>query len=126
VFLVVYCGERYPVTREDADRWRQVAEREVEKYVPLRENRRGRTVSRPFPYPALHPEIKYHRTGERRERSFLLVLVCDVGCTKCLHAVLIHTKSVYYMHLAGENTIGIELFRISWKLCNAHALKNYT
>jgi len=65
VFLVVYCGERYPVTREDADRWRQVAEREVEKYVPLRENRRGRTVSRPFPYPALHPEIKYHTTGKR-------------------------------------------------------------
>lgn len=59
VFLVVYCGERHPVTRADADRWRELAEAEVEKHVPLRENRRGRTVSRPFPYPALHPEIKY-------------------------------------------------------------------
>jgi len=65
VFLVVYCSESYPVTREMADQWREMVECEVSKYVPLRENRRGRTVSRPFPYPALHPEIKYHTTGER-------------------------------------------------------------
>jgi len=64
VFLVVYCGERYQVTREDADRCREAAGREVGKYVPLRKNRRGRTVSRPFPYPALHPEIEYHTTGK--------------------------------------------------------------
>lgn len=64
VFLVVYCSERYPVTREMADQWREKAESEVEKYVPLRENRRGRTVSHPFPYPALHPEIKYHTTSK--------------------------------------------------------------
>ena len=65
VFLIVYCSESYPVTRSDADRWRELAEVEVEKYVPLRENRRGRTVSHPFPYPSLHPEIKYRTTGER-------------------------------------------------------------
>lgn len=65
VFLVVYCSERYPVTRQMADQWREAAESEVSKYIPLRENRRGRTVSHPFPYPALHPEIKYHTTGER-------------------------------------------------------------
>ena len=65
VFLIVYCSERYPVTRVQADGWRELAEVEVEKYVPLRENRRGRTVSHPFPYPALHPEIKYRTTGER-------------------------------------------------------------
>jgi hypothetical protein len=59
VFLVAYCGERHPVTRESADRWREKAEEEVSRHVPLRENRRGRTVSRPFPYPALYPEIKY-------------------------------------------------------------------
>ena len=59
VFLVAYCGERLPVTRESADRWREKAEEEVSRHVPLRENRRGRTVSRPFPYPALYPEIKY-------------------------------------------------------------------
>jgi len=64
VFLVVYCGERHPVTRAAADAWRENAEREVEKYVKLRENRRGRTVSHPFPYPALHPEIKYHTTAK--------------------------------------------------------------
>jgi len=65
IFLIVYCSEGYPVTRVQADEWRQLAEVEVEKYVPLRENRRGRTVSHPFPYPALHPEIKYRTTGER-------------------------------------------------------------
>lgn len=65
VFLVVYCSERFPVTRAMADQWREMAETEVEKYIPLRENRRGRTVSKPFPYPALYPEIKYHTTGER-------------------------------------------------------------
>ncbi len=59
VFLVAYCGVRHPVTRESADRWREKAEEEVSRHVPLRENRRGRTVSRPFPYPALYPEIKY-------------------------------------------------------------------
>jgi hypothetical protein len=59
VFLVAYCGERHPVTRDMADQWRGMAEEEVSRHVPLRENRRGRTVSRPFPYPALYPEIKY-------------------------------------------------------------------
>ncbi len=65
VFLVVYCSEKAPLTRGMADEWRACAENEVSKYVPLRQNRKGRTVSRPFPYTALHPEIKYHTTGER-------------------------------------------------------------
>ncbi len=65
VFLVAYCSERYHLTRKLADQWRELAESEVSKYVPLRENRRGRTVSHPFPYPALHPEIKYRTTSER-------------------------------------------------------------
>ena len=59
VFLVAYCGEKYPVTRHMANTWRIQTEDEVAKYIPLRENRKGRTVSRPFPYPALYPEIKY-------------------------------------------------------------------
>lgn len=63
VFLVVYCSERYPVTRSMAELWRANAELEVGKVLPLRQNRVGRTVSHPFPYPALHPEIKYHTTG---------------------------------------------------------------
>ncbi|KAL7528383.1 hypothetical protein ACHAWF_002543 [Thalassiosira exigua] len=65
VFLVVYCGERHHVARDAADEWREKVEQEVAKRVPLRENRRGRTVSRPFPYPALHPEIKYME-GKRK------------------------------------------------------------
>ena len=38
------CSERsefFPVTRVQADEWREMAEAEVEKYAPLRENRRG-------------------------------------------------------------------------------------
>lgn len=60
VFLVVYCSERHPVTRSLADEWRAKAESEVDKIIPLRQNRAGRTVSHPFPYNALHPEIKYN------------------------------------------------------------------
>ena len=63
VFLVVYRGERRHVTRGEADRWRAAAEEAVDRVVPLRENRRGRLVSKPFPYPALHPEIKYRTSG---------------------------------------------------------------
>ena len=60
VFLIVYCSERYPVTRSMADEWRAKTEMEVDKIIPLRQNRAGRTVSHPFPYTALHPEIKYN------------------------------------------------------------------
>jgi hypothetical protein len=60
VFLVVYCSERYHITRSMADEWRAKTEIEVAKVIPLRENRAGRTVSHPFPYNALHPEIKYN------------------------------------------------------------------
>ena len=60
VFLVVYCSEKHPVTRSMADEWRAKTELEVGKVIPLRQNRAGRTVSHPFPYTALHPEIKYN------------------------------------------------------------------
>lgn len=60
VFLVVYCSEKHPITRSMADEWRTKAELEVGKVIPLRQNRAGRTVSHPFPYTALHPEIKYN------------------------------------------------------------------
>jgi hypothetical protein len=59
VFLIAYCGEKYPITRQLANTWRIQVEEEVAKYIPLRDNRKGRTVSRPFPYTALYPEIKY-------------------------------------------------------------------
>lgn len=72
VFLVVYRGERRHVTRDEADQWREAAEEAVDRVVPLRENRRGRLVSKPFPYPALHPEIKYRTSGSwpRVEEGF--------------------------------------------------------
>jgi len=60
--LCIDLYERHHVTRQMADEWREKAEIEVSKIIPLRENRRGRTVSHAFPYPSLHPEIKYHTT----------------------------------------------------------------
>ena len=50
VFMVVYCGESRAMKREEADLYRNLGEIEVEKYVALRENRKGRLVSKPFPY----------------------------------------------------------------------------
>jgi len=50
VFLVLYCGESKAITRVEADSYRKSAEMEIEKYVPLRDNRKGRMVSRPFPH----------------------------------------------------------------------------
>ncbi len=50
LFDIVYCGERAVIRRDEVDGYRDLAEIEVEKYIPLRENRRGRRVSRPFPY----------------------------------------------------------------------------
>jgi hypothetical protein len=67
VFLVAYCGEGHHVTRTLANGWRERAELEVSRHVRLRENRRGRLVSRPFPYPALYPEIKYRHVWLDRE-----------------------------------------------------------
>lgn len=53
IFLIVYCAEAKPLTREEADRYRVDAEDVVAKHIPLRANRAGRLVSRPFPYPLL-------------------------------------------------------------------------
>eukprot|EP00957_Ditylum_brightwellii_P134690 10268556-Ditylum_brightwellii.AAC.1 len=47
VFLVVYCGEGRPLTRNEADQYRSTTETEVAKHVPLRQNRIGRMVSKP-------------------------------------------------------------------------------
>ena len=50
VFLIVYCGESKPLTRTIADMLRNRTETEVERYFPLRSNRKGRLVSKEFPY----------------------------------------------------------------------------
>lgn len=62
LYLVVYCGETKVLRRDEADKYRHDAECEVEKLVPLRENRRGRLVSKPFPYYLLKSIIKDHTT----------------------------------------------------------------
>ena len=58
VFMVVYCGESRAMKRDDADAYRHLVEIEVEKYVALRENRKGRLVSKPFPYYLLDSILK--------------------------------------------------------------------
>ena len=60
VFLIVYCGEKRPLTRVLADSYRDKLEFEIAKYLRLRENRKGRLVSRPFPYPLLQQLIDKH------------------------------------------------------------------
>lgn len=57
VFLVVYCGEKIPLTRASADKYRSNVEYEVGKQLRLRANRMGRLVSRPFHFPVLQPGL---------------------------------------------------------------------
>ena len=57
VFLICYCGEQMQLTRATADSYRDILEAEISKHVTLRENRKGRLVSRPFPYPLLQQVI---------------------------------------------------------------------
>lgn len=60
VFLMSYCGEGTTLTRDQADGYRSALEAEIqENYLPLRSNRAGRLVSRPFPSPLLDNLI-YH------------------------------------------------------------------
>mmetsp|Transcript_13835 Transcript_13835/g.16808 ORF Transcript_13835/g.16808 Transcript_13835/m.16808 type:complete len:420 (-) Transcript_13835:226-1485(-) len=59
-YLVVYSGEGVVLRRDQADKYRHAAELEVEKHIILRENRRGRLVSRPFPYYLLQSIIEDH------------------------------------------------------------------
>ena len=58
VYLIVYCGQHKPITRVEADGYRAIAEEAVSNHLPLRQNRVGRMVSRPFPYPLLQGLIK--------------------------------------------------------------------
>lgn len=57
VFLICYCGEQLQLTRAAADSYRDTLEAKISKHVTLRENRKGRLVSRPFPYPLLQQLI---------------------------------------------------------------------
>jgi len=62
VFMVVYCGESRAMKRDNADNYRHLAEIEVEKHVALRENRKGRLISKPFPYHLLDSILKDNST----------------------------------------------------------------
>lgn len=60
LYLIVYCAEGKALQRHEADAYREEVEIAVEKHIPLRENRRGRLVSRPFPYYLLQSIIDDH------------------------------------------------------------------
>lgn len=60
VFLVVYCGEFRAMKRDEADGYRNSVEMQIEKYLRLRENRKGRLVSKPFPYFLLESILKHN------------------------------------------------------------------
>ena len=58
VFLLLYCGERIPLTRDAADSYRDQLETKMSQIVMLRESRTGRLVSKPFTYSALYKMIE--------------------------------------------------------------------
>lgn len=60
VYLIVYCGERRQLTRTLADSYRDTLESEISRHLEVRENRKGRLVSRPFPYALLQELIDKH------------------------------------------------------------------
>ena len=57
IFLMLYRGERRPITRKEADHYRENTEHEIGKKIHLRGNRTGRMVSRPSPYCTLQSMI---------------------------------------------------------------------
>ena len=57
IYMIVYCGESKSMKRDEADKYRHLAEVAVEEHVPLRENRKGRLVSKPFPYHLLESVV---------------------------------------------------------------------
>lgn len=61
IFLIIYSGETMPITRMDADKYREMAEKEVSKFLTLRANRVGRPVSKPFPYSLLQSFIHEYK-----------------------------------------------------------------
>mmetsp|Transcript_24902 Transcript_24902/g.28683 ORF Transcript_24902/g.28683 Transcript_24902/m.28683 type:complete len:348 (+) Transcript_24902:687-1730(+) len=64
VYTIVYCGKHRPVTRTEADFYRKQVEEIMPKYMSLRENRLGRTVSKPFPYMLLPHLIDDHMKNQ--------------------------------------------------------------
>ena len=60
VFLLVYGGERRPLTRLDADEIRALLEDAATNELQFPIAKRGRMVSKPFPFTALEHLIREH------------------------------------------------------------------
>lgn len=60
IYFIVYCGEYRALRRSEMDGIRRDLEIEVEKHVALRENRKGKLVSKPFPYAVLDSIVRVH------------------------------------------------------------------
>jgi hypothetical protein len=54
---LLYCGEQLQLTRAAAEAYQDTLEAHISKFVTLRENRKGRLVACPFPYPLLQQII---------------------------------------------------------------------
>jgi len=70
IFLVVYCGEGLPMRRGDANEYRSRLESKVSEVLALRENRKDRFVSKPFPYSLLSYILKVHSSYGHMKDSY--------------------------------------------------------
>lgn len=70
VFLVVYCGQGLPMKRSDANEYRRKVEEKVSETLTLRENRKDRLVSKPFPYTLLDYILKVHSSYGHMKNSY--------------------------------------------------------
>jgi len=61
VFLIVYGGERIPMTRANGDKYREMTETALSNIFTLRSNRVGRPVSKPFPFPLLNSFLRDYK-----------------------------------------------------------------
>ena len=66
VFTIVYCGEAKALTRQNANAFREITEMEILNITPLRENRRGRPVSKPFPYHLLESLLDENNQSQKK------------------------------------------------------------
>lgn len=62
VYLLVYGGQGFPLTRMDADKIRERLEETIQTQLGFQIVKPGRLVSKPFPYPALGRLIRDYST----------------------------------------------------------------
>jgi hypothetical protein len=70
VFLVVYCGRDIPMKRADGNEYRRIVEEKISQVFTLRENRKGRLVSKPFPSTLLDYILKVHSSYGHMKDSY--------------------------------------------------------